>query len=209
MGQGVPRPSYDAGSHRPPGPSLDHLRDECRELSTPRRTRPQAWTRAAADPRDNQGKRLIDAATIKTGTEEKCLRTSARKAIMTSLPAAASSPDCPRRSHPDCRATLRYVTEWECYTWTTLSRFSPHRFSMPNGMRQRCARPAGGRPQPITAVYGPGDRPVFGVLGWTAGSATTRTTCHPYQRRRGGTAIRAHDGAVSQRRAVSSSQNQV
>src|SRR5436190_21101674 len=105
MGQGVPGPSYDAGSDRPPGPSLDHLRDECRELSTPRRTRPQAWTRAAADPRNNQGKRLIDAATIKTGTEEKCLRTSARKAIMTSLPAAASSPDCPRRSHPDCRAT--------------------------------------------------------------------------------------------------------
>jgi hypothetical protein len=25
---------------------------------------------------------------------------------MTSLPAAASSPDCRRRSHPDCRATV-------------------------------------------------------------------------------------------------------
>src|SRR5215204_1325090 len=106
MGQGVPGPSYDAGSHRPPGPSLDHLRDECRELSTPRRTRPQAWSRAAADARDNQGNELIDAQRQSTsGTEKKCLRTSGPKAIMTSLPAAASNSDCRRCSHPDCRAT--------------------------------------------------------------------------------------------------------
>src|SRR5271167_4119743 len=62
MGQGVPRSSYDAGSHRPPRPSRHHLRNECRELSTPRRTRPQAWPRPAPDARDNQGKSLIDAA---------------------------------------------------------------------------------------------------------------------------------------------------
>jgi DNA replication protein DnaC len=61
LGQGVSRSSHDAGSHRPPRPSLDHLRDECRELSPPRRTRPQAWSGAAADARDNQGKGLIDA----------------------------------------------------------------------------------------------------------------------------------------------------
>ena len=49
---------------------------------------------------------LIDAQRQSTsGTEKKCLRTSGPKAIMTSLPAAASSPDCRRRSHPDCRAT--------------------------------------------------------------------------------------------------------
>src|SRR5215471_10749244 len=107
MGQGVSRPSYDAGSHRPPRPSLDHLRDECRELSTPRRPRPQAWFRATADARDNQGKRLIDAQRqSKSGAEKKSLRTSGLKAIMTSLPAAASNPDCRRRSHPDCRATI-------------------------------------------------------------------------------------------------------
>src|SRR5712691_479406 len=40
-----------------------------------------------------------------SGTEKKCLRTSGPKAIMTSLPAAASNSDCRRRSHPDCRAT--------------------------------------------------------------------------------------------------------
>src|SRR3974377_1524387 len=71
MGQGVSRPSHDAGSHRPPRPSLDHLREECRELSTPRRTRPQAWSRAAADARDNQGKRLIVAPRqSKNGTQK-------------------------------------------------------------------------------------------------------------------------------------------
>src|SRR5262245_53298678 len=108
MGQGVSRPSYDAGSHRPPRPSLDHLRDECRELSTPRRPRPQAWSRATADARDNQGKRLIEAQRqSKSGAEKKSLRTSRLKAIMTSLPAAASNPDCRRRSHPDCRATTQ------------------------------------------------------------------------------------------------------
>src|SRR5215831_5402107 len=112
MGQGVSRPSYDAGSHRPPRPSLDHLRDECRELSTPRRPRPQAWFRATADARDNQGKRLIDAQRqSKSGAEKKSLRTSGLKAIMTSLPAAASNPDCRRRSHPDCRATEPYKTK--------------------------------------------------------------------------------------------------
>jgi hypothetical protein len=36
---------------------------------------------------------------------KKCLRTSGLKAIMTSLPAAASHSDFRRRSHPDCRAT--------------------------------------------------------------------------------------------------------
>src|SRR5712675_892748 len=34
-----------------------------------------------------------------------------------------------------------------------------------------------------------GPRP--GVLSWRAGSAKTRTTCHPYQSRRGGTVLRA------------------
>src|SRR5215813_254515 len=116
MGQGVSRPSYDAGSHRPPRPSLDHLRDECRELSTPRRPRPQAWFRATADARDNQGKRLIDAQRqSKSGAEKKSLRTSGLKAIMTSLPAAASNPDCRRRSHPDCRATTH--GEQEMSVW--------------------------------------------------------------------------------------------
>src|SRR5208337_2723357 len=37
---------------------------------------------------------------------KKCLRTSGLKAIMTSLPAAASHSDFRRRSHPDCRATI-------------------------------------------------------------------------------------------------------
>src|SRR5438132_706067 len=49
MGQGLSRSSYDARRHRPPRPSLDHLRDECRELSTPRRTRAQACSRTAGD----------------------------------------------------------------------------------------------------------------------------------------------------------------
>jgi hypothetical protein len=82
--------------------------DLVQRLQIARRARPQAWTRAAADPRDNQGKSLIDAQRQSTKRHrEKCLRTSAPKAIMTSLPAAASSPDCRRCSHPDCRATLR------------------------------------------------------------------------------------------------------
>jgi hypothetical protein len=38
-------------------------------------------------------------------TEKKCLRTSGLKAIMTSLPAAASNSDRRSHSHPDCRAT--------------------------------------------------------------------------------------------------------
>src|SRR5712671_2082964 len=108
MGQGVSRPSHDAGSHRPPRPSLHHLRDECRKLSPPRRTRPQAWSRAAADARDNQGKSLIDAQRqSKTDTQKKCLRTSGPKPIMTSLPAAASNSDCPpaRRLSIDRPAT--------------------------------------------------------------------------------------------------------
>ena len=91
----------------------DHLRDECRELSTPRRTRPQAWSRPAADARDNQGKELIDAQRqSKSGTDKKCLRTSRPKTIITSLPAAASSSDCRRRSHPDCRATPPFVLQY-------------------------------------------------------------------------------------------------
>jgi hypothetical protein len=40
-----------------------------------------------------------------SGTEKKCLRTSGPKAIMTSLPTAASNSDRRRCSHPDCRAT--------------------------------------------------------------------------------------------------------
>jgi hypothetical protein len=47
---------------------------------------------------------------------KKCLRTSGLKAIMTSLPAAASHSDFRRRSHPDCRATehapVRSRQEW-------------------------------------------------------------------------------------------------
>ena len=61
MEQGVPGSSYDAGSHRSPCPPLNHPRDECRELSTPRRARPQAWPRSGPNPRDNQGQGLIDA----------------------------------------------------------------------------------------------------------------------------------------------------
>ena len=89
-----------------PRPSRHHLRNECRELSAPRRTRPQAWSRPAANARDNQGKGLIDAQRqSKSGIEKKCLRSFALKMIIPSLPAAASSSDCRRRSHPDCRAT--------------------------------------------------------------------------------------------------------
>ena len=51
---------------------------------------------------------LIDAQRQSTsGTDKKCLRTSGLKTIITSLPAAASNSDCRRRSHPDCRATVR------------------------------------------------------------------------------------------------------
>ena len=56
LGQGVSRPSHDARRHRPPRPSLDHLRDERRKLSSARRPRSQARTRTTADARDNQGK---------------------------------------------------------------------------------------------------------------------------------------------------------
>jgi outer membrane immunogenic protein len=50
---------------------------------------------------------------------KKCLRTSGLKAIMTSLPAAASHSDFRRRSHPDCRATVRaYVAPIPVFTWS-------------------------------------------------------------------------------------------
>ena len=57
-------------------------------------------------PRDNQGKRLIDAAaTIKGGTEKKACNRGP-KTIMIATGRRFNS-DCRRRSHPDCRATPR------------------------------------------------------------------------------------------------------
>ena len=60
-GQAFPDQALTLAAHRSPRPSRHHLRDERRELSTPRRTRPQAWSRPPAHPCDNQGKGLIDA----------------------------------------------------------------------------------------------------------------------------------------------------
>jgi hypothetical protein len=60
-GKGVPRPGHDARRHRPPRPSRHHPGDERRKLSPPRRHQPQARSRTAAGPRDNQGNRLIVA----------------------------------------------------------------------------------------------------------------------------------------------------
>jgi DNA replication protein DnaC len=57
LGQGLSRPSPDARRHRPPRPSRHYFRDECRELSTPRSTRSQAWPRTTTNARDNQAKR--------------------------------------------------------------------------------------------------------------------------------------------------------
>ena len=57
---------YDARRRRSPRPSRHHLRDECRELSTSRRTRSQARSRSPARPRDNQGKALTTLSVNQT-----------------------------------------------------------------------------------------------------------------------------------------------
>jgi hypothetical protein len=54
MGQNLPGRGHDARRNRLPRPSLHHLRDECRKLSTQRSRRSQAQRRRAANPRDNQ-----------------------------------------------------------------------------------------------------------------------------------------------------------
>ena len=78
LGQGVPRSGHDTRRHPPPRASRHDLGDERRELSPPRRHQPQARSRPAAIPRDNQGRRLIS------------LRSATIDTIMTPLPAAAS-----------------------------------------------------------------------------------------------------------------------
>jgi hypothetical protein len=87
--------------HRPPRSPRHHPGDERRELSTPRRPRPQARPRTATRSRDDQREHLNDNQAAPT----KCFRSLTINTIISSRPAAASHSDCRRHSHPDCRAT--------------------------------------------------------------------------------------------------------
>jgi DNA replication protein DnaC len=65
----------------------------------------ESYRRRAALDRKRGSGRPPAHATIKNDNQKKRLRRTRLRRIMTSLSAATSSPDCCRRSHPDCRAT--------------------------------------------------------------------------------------------------------
>src|ERR1700739_4172834 len=92
MGQSLPRSGDDRCRRRPPGAPRHDLRDERRELSSPRCPRTQARPRSATRQRDNQSQCLIDAA-----RQSKL----APPSLSDNHPNAAT-PD----SHPDCRCLL-------------------------------------------------------------------------------------------------------
>src|SRR5215813_10758325 len=93
MGQDLPGPGNDGRCRRPSCPPRHHLRNECRELPSPRRPRTQARPWPPADPRDNLGQRLIVAA-----RHPNPLLPLARQSHRDNY-ANAATPDF----HPDCR----------------------------------------------------------------------------------------------------------
>src|SRR5665213_2518550 len=59
MGQNLPGPSHDPRRDRPPRPSRDDPRNECRQLSPKRSCRQGPWSWAPTNARDNQSVILI------------------------------------------------------------------------------------------------------------------------------------------------------